>query len=96
MDRVILRRNKSMPQTIVAFLPDVPANPGSVMAYEHIGQHGEASLAYYHGDTEPVSYNPLPYDAAALLSELRNRGYDVALRSRIPHDSAARQGARRA
>lgn len=83
MDRVIIRRCRKMPQSVIAFLPDVPADPGNVMSYEHVGQHGEASLDFYHKETMPIK-GPLPYDAAALLSELRLRGYDVQLSARMP------------
>lgn len=38
----------------VAFLPDVPANPGRVMSYEHCGQHSEASLDWYR-TTKPCT-----------------------------------------
>ena len=81
MDRVILRRCKRWP-SIVAFLPDVPANPGFVMSYEHVGQHSEASRGFYLKETTPLR-DPLPYDALALLSELRNLGYSLRVVQRI-------------
>ena len=46
---------------IIAFLPELPANYGNIMCYQHIGQHGEASVQFYH-DTEKASeaeYAPL-------------------------------------
>ena len=81
-DRVILRRCRNHPQNIIAFLPDVPANPGNVMSYEHLGQHGEASLEFYRYSTAPIR-GALPYDALALLSELRGRGYELRVMQRM-------------
>lgn len=77
-DRVILRRCKSLPQNIIAFLPDAPANPGMILSYEHVGQHGEACEEFYRRETTPLK-GALPYDALALLAELRLR-YGPALR----------------
>lgn len=31
----------------ILFLPDAPANPGHIVCYEKIGQHGEAAMEYY-------------------------------------------------
>lgn len=81
-DRVILRRYKTFPHEVIAFLPDVPANPGYCMSYQHVGQHGEASRDFYRRGTAPVS--GLPYDAAALLAELRLRGYTLRQVRRMP------------
>lgn len=45
--KVIFRKdNKS--GDVIAFLPEIQANPGNIMSYMHIGQHDEASLGYYY------------------------------------------------
>lgn len=33
---------------VIAFLPDVIANPGMIMSYMHVGQHGEASREFFY------------------------------------------------
>lgn len=33
---------------VIAFLPDVIANPGMIMSYMHMGQHGEASREFFY------------------------------------------------
>jgi hypothetical protein len=43
--------------TPILFLPDIPANPGMIVCYQHIGQHSEASLDYYRRDTKPDRNN---------------------------------------
>ena len=82
MDTIVLRRWRKIPQTVIAFLPDVPANPGRVMAYEHVGQHGEADYAGLLADTVPATV--AEYDAAGLVAELRMRGYVPRIRQRMP------------
>ena len=39
--KVIFRKFKKE-NDIIAFLPEVEANAGYVMSYQHVGQHGEA------------------------------------------------------
>ena len=55
--------------TVIAFFPqtmhDGSCNPGNIMSYEHNGQHGEASIDYYHDCT-----TCLEEDYASLLHEL--------------------------
>lgn len=86
MTRVVFRRWKprnGVPGNVIALLPDVPANPGYVMSYEHVGQHGEASPGIV-ADTLPAD-PAREFDAAALLSELRLRGYDnLRVLQRLP------------
>lgn len=82
MDRMVLRRWKNQPQTVIAFLPDVPANPGRVMAYEHVGQHGEADYSGLLGETAPATV--AEYDAAGLVAELRMRGHEPRILKRMP------------
>lgn len=76
-DRVILKRCRAKPRDVIAFLPDVPANPGQIMSYQHIGQHSEADIGFYRDCTRPA--NPRDDDARALLRELRGLGYNPRL-----------------
>lgn len=72
MNRVIFRKwGKANGGGVIALLPDVEANPGQVMMYEHIGQHGEGSPNII-GITKLAK----PEEYASLLSELKSIGYD--------------------
>jgi hypothetical protein len=55
--------------TVIAFFPqtmhDGSCNPGNIMSYEHNGQHGEASIDFYHDCTTCPEE-----DYADLLAEL--------------------------
>jgi len=64
---------------VIAFLPDVPANPGYVMSYMHVGQHGEADYLGLVKRTH-LSY---PDEFAALKRELENIGYVLDTRIKI-------------
>lgn len=68
--RVIFRAWKDS-KSIVAIVLDVEANPGRVVCYEHVGQHGEGT---YHGivdDSTPAT--PEQYDR--LKEEMQGLGY---------------------
>lgn len=52
----------------------IPVNYGKIMSYQHIGQHGEASLDYYNS-LRPAS----PDEYADLLAELKSIYDDVNL-----------------
>ena len=80
-DQIILKRCRTQPREVIAFILDAPANPGMILSYMHVGQHGEASLGFMR-ECRPV--NPGEKDAAALLRELRTIGYKPALRRRLP------------
>ena len=67
---------------VIAILPDVPANPGFVMMYEHIGQHGEGSYSIYSA-TSPAA----PYQYNSLLKELRSIGYKLRVVNRITRNA---------
>ena len=56
-----------------AFIVDASANPGHVMCYAHVGQHGEASLGYYRYRTRPAT----PEEYRGLQRELNRIGYIV-------------------
>lgn len=43
--KVIFRKDKE--GNVIAFMPQLAANPGNIVCYQHIGQHGEASVEYY-------------------------------------------------
>lgn len=59
-------------QDIIAFLPDEPANPGNIMSYMHVGQHGEASIAFMR-DCIPAALE----DYRDLKAELKYIGYEL-------------------
>lgn len=64
--------------TVIAFFPqtmhDGSCNPGNIMSYEHNGQHGEASIDFYHDCT-----NCFEEDYASLLHELEGIYNDCEL-----------------
>ncbi len=75
-DRVLFRVIRG---EVEAFLPDVPANPGNIMCYAHIGQHSEASRGYY-GMGRPAT----PREYAPLKRELESIGYKLQVVKRLP------------
>ena len=86
-DTVILKRCPNAPREAIAFLPDTEANPGHVLCYQHIGQHGEASLGFYLA-CRPLS--PRSKEGRALLRDLRVIGYRPRLARRIQWRKRAR------
>ena len=73
-DRVIFRKFKD--GDVIAWLPDIPANPGRCMSYMHIGQHGEG---IYPANTVPATVA----EYRSLAEELRQRGYVLRVVSRL-------------
>lgn len=67
IEPVIFRKTKD--GTPIAFFPktlrDGSCNPGMLMSYEHVGQHGEASIDFYY-ECKPCSEE----EYADLLTEL--------------------------
>lgn len=61
----------------VAFLLDCPTNVGYVLSYMHIGQHGEASIAFLHECKLATEE-----EYKDLREELESMGYRLYLRSR--------------
>jgi hypothetical protein len=62
MDKVKVIFRKDNENNIIAFLPEIPVNFGNIMSYMHIGQHSEASYAYYLENTTRATeaeYKPL-------------------------------------
>lgn len=58
--KVIFRKDRK-DGTIIAFYPECSANYGNIVCYQHIGQHGEASLEYYYSTVKasPDEYREL-------------------------------------
>ena len=74
MDRVIFRKWKGKPKTIIAILPDEKGvNLGNTLMYEHIGQHGEGD--YYGVISQTTLAKPDEYKD--LLTELESVGYKL-------------------
>lgn len=61
----------------IAFLLDCPANPGMVLSYMHIGQHGEASIDFFK-DCRLATDD----EFSNLRQELESLGYRLYLRER--------------
>ena len=57
----------------VAVIHGVECNPGNIMTYMHIGQHGEGQIAWVNDlpDCPPVDY-------ADMQTELISIGYNLA------------------
>lgn len=58
---------------VVLFIPDrYLTNPGFIMSYVHVGQHGEACMRYFK-ETKPIYRAPKKYLGLgeALLAEYR-------------------------
>ena len=79
MNKVIFRKFKKEGD-IIALLPDYEVNYGNVMSYQHIGQHGEASIEIVR-DTEPAK----PSEYADLLAELKSRDYEPKIYKRLQY-----------
>jgi len=77
-DRVVFRKFKDNGK-VIALFPNLPAHPGRVMSYMHMGQHSEADYPFIISVTEPA-YHPETKD---LQEELMSIGYDVQIGSRI-------------
>ena len=79
--KVIFRKHRD--GNIIAFMPELPANRGNIVCYEHIGQHGEASVQYYH-TTEKATAD----EYAPLYDELREIYDDceLVIRQRLYYD----------
>ena len=69
---VIFKITPGPKKEVIAFLPDIPANPGNLMSYMHVGQHGEASLDFYL-ECKPAK----PEQYHDLKLELEGIGYEL-------------------
>jgi hypothetical protein len=82
-DIVILRRWRGQQPDVLALFPYLPEGRGTCVSYQHVGQHGAADYAHVVRETRPVAAGDP--EAAALLDELRARGYwPVLARRRSP------------
>lgn len=84
--------HKDVDGNIIAFLPELPANRGNVVCYAHTGQHGEASIEYYHG-TE----NALPSEYEPLHDELKRiyNDYELSVKRRLTYNDLTEKAWRR-
>jgi hypothetical protein len=74
---VIIRRWRAGPRTLIAIFPKIDEEPGRVLCYEHIGQHGSGDYQRIIGRTMPVwEHHP---DVVALRDELTKIGYRLKL-----------------
>ncbi|MEO1208422.1 MAG: hypothetical protein AAFX78_02670 [Cyanobacteria bacterium J06638_20] len=65
----------------IAFFPELPWNlAGDMTCYQHIGQHGSASLEYYRERTFPLR---LIEKKVQLRAELESLGYVLEERNRL-------------
>ena len=65
---------------VIAILPDVESNMGSVMTYQHIGQHGEGDYRHIVSQTRLAT----PDEYFALHRELEQVGYEgLKMRKRL-------------
>ena len=75
--KVIFRKSEN-PYTkekeITAFFPELTANYGNIVCYQHIGQHGEADLSFYHSTKKAM-----PDEYENLLKELKSIYHDYKL-----------------
>jgi hypothetical protein len=78
--RVTLRRWPN--GDVIAIIWDVPHSYGSVMMYEHVGQHGEGS--YQGVVTQTTLVRVFDDGAKELMDELKTIGYDIRVVYRRP------------
>ena len=75
---VIFRVDRRPPHDVYALLPEIPASPGCVTSYQHIGQHGAADYGHCIATSRPAT----PEEYADLAAELRQIGYSLDIRQR--------------
>jgi len=77
--RVVFRKWKKSPKTIIAIFPDVFSdNHGNLLSYEHVGQHGGCSRLIV-ADTILAT----PDEYKDLFEELTSCGYILQVCKRI-------------
>lgn len=79
----VLFRKDRKDGTITAFIPSMSVFRGEIGCYQHIGQHGTASINYYN-DTLKASEK----EYRDLLSELKliYDDYEIVVRHRLNYD----------
>ncbi len=78
--KVIFRRDKD--ENIIAFFPEEGYRsdaPHLMMSYQHVGQHGPASIYYYYEDTKPAT----KWQYYELYDELTRIGYNLKVCKRM-------------
>lgn len=80
-DRIIFKLEPEQNQTVIAFIIDAPVNFGNIGSYQHIGQHSEASIDYFH-KCKPAA--PAQYEG--VKKEMESLGYNISIRHRLPVD----------
>jgi len=63
---------------VIALFPDIVEGYGKCLSYEHVGQHGAASVWVTR-----LTKRATPEQYKALKEELESIGYDLVVRSRI-------------
>ena len=63
---------------VIAMLLDCSANPGHVVCYQHVGQHGEGRYPAIMATTRPATEE----ERAPLVRELTQIGYQLHIRQR--------------
>lgn len=79
--KVVFRKWKSNGDIIALFPNTLDLRNGSVMSYEHIGQHGDASPLLTQAHTVPA--RPMEYEA--LRRELESIGYNLEIKKRMTY-----------
>ena len=78
--KVIYRKDSD--GNVIAFLPELSANVGNVVCYAHTGQHGEASIQYYHDNKTalPNEYEPLHKELKGIYSD-----FEISIKRRLTY-----------
>ena len=75
IDKVIFRRWRDSPHSVIALFPYEPAGLSFVNSYEHVGQHGGADYYAVLQHTTPApATDP---EVVGLMAELTARGYNL-------------------
>jgi hypothetical protein len=82
----VIRRFTGGNESIIALFPQEPADPHGQLCvcYQHVGQHGSADTEYVMENSAPAT----AAEAAPLLEELRDIGYELKLSDEIDHELA--------
>ncbi len=79
---VMFRRWKDEDKSVIAVFPYILADyRGNVLSYQHVGQHGAASLLVMRQKTKPAVMKES--DTFALYKELQRIGYRMRVIKRV-------------